>query len=202
MTIALIEDDEAVLHSLSLFLKARGMDIRAFDSAEAFFAAGDNFRPACIVSDVRLPAMSGLDLQRKLKEIGCTSPVILITGHGDIPMAVTAIRSGAFDFIEKPYDAERLLAIIKSALVTGDKARSREDQKAVLLARMAELSPRQHEVMQLVAKGLSNKQIAMRLQISPRTVENYRAWVMERLGATNVADLVRKVLVVEGSAGE
>lgn len=146
--------------------------------------------------------MSGLDLQRKLKDIGCTSPVILITGHGDIPMAVTAIRNGAFDFIEKPYDAERLLAIIESALVTGHKARSREGQKAVLLARMAELSPRQHEVMQLVAKGLSNKQIAMRLQISPRTVENYRAWVMERLGATNVADLVRKVLVVEEAAGE
>jgi two-component system response regulator FixJ len=202
MTIALIEDDEAVLHSLSLLLKARGMDIRAFGSAEAFFAAGDDFRATCIVSDVRLPALSGLALQRKLKERGCTTPVILITGHGDIPMAVTAVRDGAFDFIEKPYNAEELIATIKSALATGEKIRSRESQKAELIARMAELSPRQREVMQLVAEGLSSKQIATRLQISPRTVESYRAWVMERLGAINVADLVRKVLKVEEVAGD
>ena len=121
-------------------------------------------------------------------------PLILITGHGDIAMAVAAIKDGAFDFIEKPYKADQLIASIEKALVAGEKVRSKESQKAEILARIAELSPRQREVMDLVAEGLSNKQIAFQLGISQRTVENYRAWVMERIGAANVADLVRKVL--------
>ena len=129
-------------------------------------------------------------------------PLILITGHGDIPMAVTAIKDGAFDFIEKPYDAEHLIARIEKASATGEKVRLKEGQKAEILARIAELPPRQREVMGLVAEGLSNKQIALRLGISPRTVENYRAWVMERLGASSLADLVRKVLMAESNGDD
>jgi two-component system, LuxR family, response regulator FixJ len=141
-----------------------------------------------------MPGLSGLDLQRALNAQGSTSPVILITGHGDVAMAVTAMRDGAFDFIEKPYDAEKLIASIESALAAGQKLRTREADRLEVRQRIAELSPRQRQVMDLVAQGRSSKQIAIALDISPRTVENYRAWVMERLGAANVAELVRKVL--------
>jgi two-component system response regulator FixJ len=122
MTIALIEDDEAVLHSLRLLLESHGMKVRTFESAEAFLASDSDWAPACVVSDVRLPGLSGLDLHRRLKAKG-TAPVILITGHGDIPMAVNAIKEGAFDFIEKPYDAEQLMATIEKALAAGEKLR-------------------------------------------------------------------------------
>ncbi len=199
MTIALIEDDEAVLDSLKLLLESRGMNVRTFASAEAYLAAGKGDAFACIVSDVRLPGLSGLDLQRYLGQAGCKAPLILITGHGDIPMAVAAIKSGAFDFLEKPYDAEHLMRQIEKASAAGQQIQLEESQKAELLAKMAELSPRQKEVMELVTEGLSNKQIAARLGISPRTVENYRAWVMERLGATSLADLVRKALAARGA---
>lgn len=197
MTIALIEDDEAALDSLRLLLEDQGMTVRGFASAEAFLASLDRGKPECVVSDVRMPRMSGLDLQRELKAQGSDVPVILITGHGDIAMAVSAMKEGAFDFIEKPYDAEYLIASIGKALAAEQELRSKESQRLELLERIAELSPRQKEVMKLVAEGLSNKQIALRLGISPRTVENYRAWVMERMDASNVAELVRKVLIVE-----
>ncbi len=200
MTVALIEDDEAVLHSLRLLLEGRGMAVQCFDSAEGFLKARADCTSTCIVSDVRMAGMTGLDLQRELKARSCSVPVILITGHGDIAMAVSAMREGAFDFIEKPYDAEQLIASIEKALAADHKLRSSQSQKAELIARMAELSPRQREVMQLVADGLSNKQIAQRLGISSRTVENYRAWVMERMGAANVAELVRKVMLAQSES--
>ena len=200
MTIALIEDDDAVLDSLRLLLEGHGMTVRCFDSAEAFLATGADSTSTCIVSDVRMPGMSGLDLQRELKARSCSVPFILITGHGDIAMAVSAMREGAFDFVEKPYDAEQLIASIEKALVADQKHRTRQSHKAELVTRMAELSPRQREVMQLVADGLSNKQIAQQLGISSRTVENYRAWVMERMGAANIAELVRKVLLVQNGS--
>jgi two-component system response regulator FixJ len=196
MTIALIEDDEAALESLRLLLESRGLNVHAFASAEAFLASLQEVKPECVVSDVRLPGLSGLDLQRTLKGHGYNAPVILITGHGDIAMAVAAMKEGAFDFVEKPYDAEHLIAGMERALAAGAELRSKENQRHELMERVAELSPRQKEVMHLVADGLSNKEIAHRLGISPRTVENYRAWVMERMGASNLADLVRKVLIV------
>lgn len=198
MTIALIEDDDAVLDSLRLLLESNGMAVRCFNSAEAFLGSLEGNTPACIVSDVRMPGVSGLDLQRALSAQGSKVPVILITGHGDIAMAVTAMKEGAFDFIEKPYNAEQLIASIESALAAEQKHRSLEGERLDMRQRIAELSPRQRQVMDLVAQGLSSKQIALRLDISPRTVENYRAWVMERMGASNVAELVRKVLVIEG----
>ena len=197
MTIALIEDDEAALDSLRLLLADRGMTVRGFASAEAFLASLDSAKPECVVSDVRMPGMSGLDLQRELKAKGKSVPIILITGHGDIAMAVTAMKEGAFDFIEKPYDADHLIARIEKAMAADEELRFKEGQRLELLDRISDLSPRQKEVMNLVAEGLSNKQIALRLGISPRTVENYRAWVMERMDARNVAELVRKVLLIE-----
>jgi two-component system response regulator FixJ len=197
MTIALIEDDEAALESLSLLLQSRRLAVSGFPSAEAFLASSLN--PDCVVSDVRLPGMSGLDLQRELRARGRDAPIILITGHGDVAMAVAAMKEGAFDFVEKPYNADDLIAGIEKALAAGEELRFKESRRLDLLARIAELSPRQKEVMHLVAEGLSNKQIALRLGISPRTVENYRAWVMERMDAKNLADLIHKVLLIERS---
>ena len=196
MTVALIEDDEAVLHSLQLLLERRGIAVRCFPSAELFLASLPVDVPACVVTDVRMPGLSGLDLQRELKRLGVGVPVILITGHGDIAMAVTAIKDGAADFIEKPFDDERLVQSLAQAMAAERELRSEAAERSELAARVAELSPRQREVMYLVAEGLSNKQIALQLGISPRTVENYRAWAMERMGASNLADLVRKVLIL------
>jgi two-component system, LuxR family, response regulator FixJ len=197
MTIALIEDDEAVLDSLRLLLQGRDFSVSGFTSAESFLASPQAKSATCIVSDVRLPGKSGVDLQRMLAAKGIDTPIILITGHGDIAMAVMAMREGASDFIEKPYDAERLIASIERALATKQRLKSLESERRLFSQRAAELSPRQREVMDLVAVGLSSKQIAARLRISHRTVENYRAWIMERMDAANVAELVRKVLILE-----
>lgn len=197
MTIALIEDDEAILRSLSMLLESRGIPVRPYSSAESFLDAATVGPLQCVVSDIRMPGMSGVELQQELKRRDSVLPVILITGHGDIAMAVQAIKQGAFDFIEKPFDDERLIASISQAIESGQRLRMKQGERAVLEARVAELSPRQIEVMHLVAEGFSNKEIAHKLDISPRTVENYRAWVMEKMGANNLADLVRKVIALK-----
>lgn len=196
MAIALIEDDEAILRSLGMLLERRGVAVRSYASAESFLADAAVEPPQCVVTDIRMPGMSGLELQRELKARDAAVPVILITGHGDIAMAVQAIKQGAFDFIEKPFDDERLIASISQAIESGQRARIEQSEREMLEALVAELSPRQVEVMHLVADGFSNKEIALRLDISPRTVENYRAWVMEKMGAGNLADLVRKVIAL------
>lgn len=197
MTIAMIDDDAAVLDSLCMALSSQGMTVRPFNSAEAFLALEDKSDITCVVSDVRMPGMSGLELQRALAASGSPLPLILMTGHGDIAMAVQALKDGAFDFIEKPFDDTRLAESILKATAAGNKQRSRRAAQAETAARMAELTDRQRQVMELVVQGLSSKEIAQSLGISPRTVENYRAWVMEKMGANNLADLVRKVLAVQ-----
>lgn len=197
MTVAMIDDDAAVLDSLRMALASQGITVRPFNSAEAFLALADKGDITCIVSDVRMPGMSGLELQRALAASGSALPLILMTGHGDIAMAVLALKDGAFDFIEKPFDDARLAESILKATAAGDKQRSRRAAQAETAARMADLTERQRQVMELVVQGLSSKEIAQSLGISPRTVENYRAWVIEKMGASNLADLVRKVLLVQ-----
>ncbi len=172
------------------------MQVRCFSSAESFLQGIGEEMPKCIVSDVRMPGLTGMELQQELKKRDAAVPVILITGHGDIGMAVNAIKEGAFDFIEKPFDEERLVASIATAIEMGQKVRIEQSERADLEARLSELSPRQREVMDLVVQGLANKEIAQRLNISPRTVENYRAWVMEKMGASNIAELVRKAMTL------
>jgi two-component system response regulator FixJ len=196
ISIVLIEDDEAILHSLGLLLESRGMLVRGYPSAELFLENLATDIPSCVVADIRMPGLSGLELQHELKKRDAAIPVILITGHGDVAMAVKAIKDGAFNFIEKPFDDERLIESIGAAIEHGRRERVEQTERTSLEARAAELSPRQLEVMNLVAEGLSNKEIAIRLDISPRTVENYRAWVMEKMGASNLADLVRKTLLL------
>jgi two-component system response regulator FixJ len=194
--IALIDDDAAVLDSLRMVVANRGMRAECFSSAEAFLASKDEL-PACIVSDVRMPGMSGLELQNELRARAVGAPLILITGHGEIAMAVRAIKAGAFEFIEKPFDNEVLLDAINRAIASRTREETHQERIADWAARARELSLRQRQVMALVAQGLSNKEIAIELTLSPRTVENYRAWVMEKMGARNLPDLVRMVVVLE-----
>jgi two-component system, LuxR family, response regulator FixJ len=196
--IALVDDDEAVLDSLRLYFVVTGYDVAAFPEADSLLEAFANgFEPDCIVSDIRMPGLSGLELQAVLSERGITIPLILITGHGDVEMAVGAIKAGAHDFIEKPFDERRLLASIQEAVSKRGKGVEEEAEIAAIAGKVAELSERQRQVMDLAVQGLSNKQIANQLGISPRTVETYRAWVMERTGAKNLAELVRLAMRLE-----
>jgi two-component system response regulator FixJ len=190
--IALVDDDEAVLDSLALYLARQDVRASGFKTTEDFLAALD--RPAhfdAVVSDVRLPGLSGVDLVRLLNERRYARPIILITGHGDIDMAVSAIKIGAFDFIEKPFDESRLLASIRNAVDQSRRSAGDAIELERLQARFDTLSARQRQVMELTVAGLSNKEIALQLEISTKTVENHRAWVMERIGARNLAELVR-----------
>ena len=197
--IALIDDDEAVLDSLALYLARQDVRASCFKTTEAFLAALDGAAQFdCVVSDVRLPGMSGLDLVRLLDERRFAAPIVLITGHGDIDMAVSAIKVGAFDFIEKPFDEARLLASVRNAVEKSRQSASDAAERERLQSRFDSLSARQRQVMELTVAGLSSKEIALRLDISSKTVENHRAWVMERIGARNLADLVRMAMQVRG----
>lgn len=192
ISVALIDDDGDVLDALASFLERRGVLVTSFPASRPFLnaiEAGRRFD--CIVSDVRMPEISGLELQRLLKGIPYPMPLVLITGHGDIDMAVSALKAGAADFIEKPTDDERLLESIKSAVSRSREILDEEAELASLRQRYEQLSERQREVMGLAIKGLSNKEIAALLGISPRTVEHYREWAMERMQARNFAELVR-----------
>jgi two-component system response regulator FixJ len=191
MHIALIDDDEAVLDSLSLYFQSQKIATAGFATAQQFLTAlGEDRRFDCIVSDVRMPGMSGLELVRELKGRNVGTPIVLITGHGDVDMAVAAIKVGAADFIEKPFDEGRLLASVRDAIADSRRREDAHEQKD-LPAKFASLTARQRQVMELAVAGLSNKEIGAQLSISPKTVENHRAWVMERIGARNIAELVR-----------
>ena len=196
--IAVIDDDEAVLDSLRLYFARQNIETSCFASAKEFLSAIEGGRRFDgIVSDVRMPGMSGLDLVQSLKAGGLAAPVILITGHGDIDMAVAAIKFGAFDFIEKPFDEARLLASIHNALDNKRQPEIDAPELQKLQTRFNTLSARQRQVMELAVAGLSNKEIGSRLKISPKTVENHRAWVMERIGARNIAELVRIAMKIQ-----
>jgi two-component system response regulator FixJ len=192
ITIALVDDDEAVLDSLQLYFTGIGHDVAAFREADSVLEAlSKGLGPDCIVCDIRMPGRSGLELQRELSARNIAIPLILITGHGDVEMAVGAIKAGAHDFIEKPFDERRLLTSIEDAVSRRSRSVQEEAELAAIASKVSELSERQRQVMDLAVRGLSNKQIANQLGISPRTVESYRAWVMERMGAKNLAELVR-----------
>jgi two-component system response regulator FixJ len=196
--IAIIDDDEAVLDSLRLYFARQDVETSCFASAKEFLATTrDGQRFDCVVSDVRMPGMSGLDLVQHLKSLGLAAPVILITGHGDVDMAVAAIKVGAFDFIEKPFDESRLLASVRSALDNMRQPDLDGAELKELQSRFNTLSARQRQVMELAVAGLSNKEIGSQLNISPKTVENHRAWVMERIGARNIAELVRMAMKIQ-----
>jgi two-component system response regulator FixJ len=199
LNVALIDDDEAILDSVELYLRRRGFDVTGFRAAKGFLSAletGAEFE--CVVTDVRMPAMTGLELQRILSQRAPSLPLIIITGHGDIDMAVSAIKAGAFDFIEKPIDDRRLAASIGEAVKHSRDQLADERETAELTRRYDDLSERQRQVVELAIHGLSNKEIGSRLGISPRTVEHYRESAMERMQADRFAQLIQMIMRLKG----
>lgn len=191
LTVHIVDDDAAVRDSLSLLLSLRGYRAASFASAEDFLAAVDPGWTGCVVADIRMPGISGLQMQAELARRGIGMPVIVISAHGDVASARAAFKSNAVDFLEKPYESEAAIAAVEAALererarlASGEASRRREE-------RLGELTAREREVLGLLVLGLHNKEVAQRLAISPRTVEIHKARVMAKLGARNVADLIR-----------
>jgi len=191
-----VDDDAAVRDSIAFLLETAGLAVRTYESAPAFLAATDP-APGCIVTDVRMPEMSGVELVRRLKALGRPDPVIVITGHADVPLAVEAMKAGVSDFIEKPFDDEVLLAAIAAALRRGEAQGRREAERAGAAARLATLSAREREVLDGLVAGRANKVIAFDLGISPRTVEVYRANLMTKMAVSSLSELVRLALTAE-----
>ena len=188
-----VDDDDAVRDSLQFLMKSVGLPVATFASGQEFLEAYDPDWPGCLVLDIRMPGMSGIDLQQKLKDQCTALPIIFITGHGDVPMAVKAIQDGAADFIQKPFRDQDLLDRINGALQQGARDRDALLERNGILQRMASLTDREHQVMELVTEGKANKVIAMDLGVSQRTVEIHRANVMEKMQVRSLARLVRSL---------
>jgi two-component system response regulator FixJ len=190
-----IDDDDAVRQSLEFLLRSARIDVQTYDSAVAFLKALPGLPFGCIITDVRMPELSGIDLLRRLRELQVAMPVIVITGHGDVPLAVEAMKVGAVDFLEKPFDDEVLLLAVRSALGNFEKESQRDAERTEIQDRLAGLSNREREVLEGLIAGQPNKTIAYDLGISPRTVEIYRANVMTKMKASSLSELVRMALV-------
>jgi len=190
-----VDDDEGLRESLAFLLRASGIEAETFASAIAFLDALPNAQPRCVITDVRMPEIGGMDLLRRLRELQVKVPVIVITGHADVPLAVEAMKAGAMDFLEKPFDDEALLASVRAALKWRNGEAKRDAERAVVDARLASLSNRERDVLNGLVAGRANKQIAYDLGISPRTVEIYRANLMDKMQAGSLSDLVRMALI-------
>ena len=191
----IIDDDEALRESLSFLLRTARLDVRSYPSAAEFLDARPESILGCVITDVRMPGMSGIELLRRLQELKIGLPVIVITGHGDVPLAVEAMKVGAFDFLEKPFDDDVLLASVRSALTRRDGETRRQAERADIESKLAALSNRERDVLNGLVAGRANKQIAHDLGISPRTVEIYRANLMNKMQAGSLSELVRMALV-------
>lgn len=196
-TVFIVDDDSAMRDSLGFLIGSVGRKVETYASAEEFLDAYDNERPGCIVLDVRMPGLSGLELMEKLGEDRFAPPVVLITGHGDIPMAVRALKAGAFDFIEKPFSDQVLLERIQQALQQDTSDRASEHDRSDIERRAARLTTRENQVFELVVDGKPNKVVASELGLSQKTVEVHRAHVMEKMRAESFADLVKMAVVLE-----
>ena len=196
-TIFVVDDDDAVRTALRLLIKALGLPVETFASAQEFLDSFDADRPGCLVTDIRMPGMSGLELQAKLNELHSIMPLVFISGHGDIPMAVEAMQHGAMDFIQKPFRDQDLIDRIRQALDLDRANRAALRGRDEIIERIRTLTPREHEVLALVAAGKANKVIAGDLDVSQRTVEIHRARVMEKMNASSLAHLVRMVIEAE-----
>ena len=193
-SVTVVDDDDAVRNSLRLLLKSVGLPTVTYPSAQAFLDAWHPTQPGCLVLDVRMPGMSGLELQQELNRRGAIVPVIFISGHGDIPMAVEAIQHGAFDFLQKPFRDQELIDRVQRALAADQANRDALGQRDAVRRRYESLTPREQEVLSLVTQGKANKVMAGDLGVSQRTVEIHRARVMEKMGAQSLAQLVRMVI--------
>ena len=194
-TIYVIDDDEAVRQSLEFLLKTASIKVRSFDSAKSFLDVLDQVNSGCVITDVRMPEITGIDLLKKVKDIKPDLPVIVITGHGDIALAVEAMKIGAIDFLEKPFDDDHLLAAVKSALDRDADLAERKAEVSGIHDKLAALSNRERQVLEGLVAGNANKNIAFDLGISPRTVEIYRANLMTKMAANSLSDLVRMAMM-------
>jgi two-component system response regulator FixJ len=195
----IVDDDDAVRDSLGLLLRSAGMNTQGYPSAETFLEDFDDNMVGCLVLDIRMPGMNGLELQAKLTQRHSTLPVVFITAHGDIPMAVEAVRMGASDFVQKPFDDMEIVGKVSAAMEDGQRHHEEEAMRHVVLERLTTLTARERHVMDEVITGKANKVIAADLGISQRTVEIHRARVMGKMKVTSLAQLVRAVLVAEAS---
>jgi two-component system response regulator FixJ len=196
-----VDDDVAVRQSLAFLLGSAGLSVRLYDSALSFLAALPGLANGCVVTDIRMPEMDGLEMQRHLRSQGVELPVIVITGHADVPLAVEAMKAGAIDFIEKPFDDGALLAAIRTALDVQVREAQKESRTAEIMRRVDSLSDRERQVLDGLVAGKANKVIAYDLGISPRTVEIYRANVMTKMQAGSLSELVRMALMAGLSPG-
>ena len=190
-----VDDDEEVRDSLSVLLESVDLNVEAFDSAHHFLDTFDPEASGCLVLDIRMPGMSGIELQNRLNEKQAILPVIVITGHGDVSLAVKAMKGGAVDFLQKPFDEQELLDQVHQALADDARRRLELDERQIILDRLATLTPREREVMELIVDGKANKNVAAELGVSQRTVEIHRARVMEKTQAGSLAHLVRMALL-------
>ena len=191
----IVDDDEAVRQSLAFMLSAAGLPVRLYESATAFLAVLKGVQNGCLITDIRMPDMTGIELLHELRSKACSLPAIVITGHGDVPLAVEAMKAGAIDFIEKPFDEENILHAVRMAL---ERSGNREGlDEPEVLARLASLSERERQVLEGLVAGHPNKAIANDLGISPRTVEVYRANLMTKMQAKNLSGLIRMAILAQ-----
>ena len=193
----IIDDDQALRESLAFLLRAAQLEVRSFESAKTFLDALPDASLGCVITDIRMPDMNGIDLLRRLKELKVGIPVIVITGHGDVPLAVEAMKIGAVDFFEKPFNDDQLVASVRAALQHQQDQTKRGVERTAIEHRISKLSAREKDVLAGLIEGRANKQIAFDLGISPRTVEIYRANLMNKMQADSLSDLVRMALVVQ-----
>jgi len=195
----IVDDDEAVRQSLAFMLSSAGLAVRVYESASAFLAGLDTVQDGCLVTDIRMPDMTGIDLLRRIRAKARSLPAIVITGHGDVPLAVEAMKAGAIDFIEKPFDEEAILNAVKTALERAEGAP--DGDLAAIAARLQTLSERERQVLEGLVAGHPNKVIAATLGISPRTVEVYRANLMTKMEAKSLSELIRMAILAHVPAG-
>ena len=198
--IHVVDDDEAIRDSLVWLLDGERYSVRTYSTGEDFFARHELLSPACVILDIRMPGMSGIEVHEQLTRNAVRTPVVFVTGHGDVPMAVEAIKRGAFDFIEKPFNEQKLTSIIERALELDTRNAGQVAAQSEVAVRLAKLSPREREVLDLVIKGKMNKTIADVMNISIKTVEAHRSKVMEKMCARSLAELVQAVLKAGGTA--
>ena len=201
-TVFIVDDDAAVRDSLSFLMQSVGLQTESFDSADAFLQAEPIERAGCLLLDIRMPGMSGLELQGSLEERGIRLPVIFISGHADVPMAVRALKAGAFDFVEKPFNDQLLLDCVQRAIESDRQQRQSEAQLDEWRERMETLTPREREVMELVVDGAANKVISATLGVSLKTVEAHRARVMDKLKAESLSHLVRMSVMLKATQSD
>lgn len=200
-TVFVIDDDDAIRSAVRFLMRTAGLNVETYESAESFLEQYDQAWAGCLVVDVRMPGMNGLELQRELKGRGVATPLIFMTGHGDIPMAVEAMKMGAAEFIEKPFKNEELLQKVKQCIKYDQGQRQEESGAQEVKHKVHSLTPREREVMRLLVQGLRNKVIAVELGISSRTVEAHRSNIMDKLGVHSLSEMVRIAIEMEGEAG-